>query len=161
MASPVRPQAKYAYRIADSRFPWFSGQGSAMYGARWNSPGRAVIYAAETYAGVLLECLAHTGIGSVPRHQAWIQVAIPSGITAETVTSLPGWDSESLLASRTYGDAWFDSRRSCLLWVPSIVSRIERNVLINTEHPQFRRLRASKPQAVEWDQRLLQRLMKP
>jgi len=40
-----------------------------LHGARWNSPGRRVIYASETYAGALLEILVHAS-GSVPRNQA-------------------------------------------------------------------------------------------
>jgi RES domain-containing protein len=30
-----------------------------LHGARWNSPERRVVYAAETYAGALLEILVH------------------------------------------------------------------------------------------------------
>jgi len=155
--------ATRAYRIADSRYPLFGGQGAALYGARWNSPGRAVIYAAETYSGALLECLAHANIGTTPRHQAWIQIEIPAGISSETVVplALEGWDDESFLVSRAFGDEWFDSKRSCLLYVPSVVTRVERNVLINTGHPQFGRLSASKAQPVSWDERLLKKTKTP
>jgi RES domain-containing protein len=148
-----------AYRIADSRFPIFSGQGSAPYGVRWNSPGNAVIYAAETYAGALLECLAHTGIGSIPRHQAWIEITIPAGVTVETVdpSALRGWDDESLTISQAHGDEWFRSKRSCLLVVPSVVSRVENNVLIHTGHPQFRKIKCSAQKPVQWDERLFVR----
>ena len=151
VSAPLR-----AYRIADSRFPIFSGHGAALYGARWNSLGNAVIYAAETYAGALLECLAHTGIGSVPRHQAWIAIDIPVGTTVERLdpSALRGWDDESLTISQAYGDDWVRSMRSCLLVVPSVVSRVENNVLIHAGHPQFRKMRSSAPKPVQWDERL-------
>lgn len=58
------------YRIADGRKPIFDGRGAALYGGRWNFPGRYVIYAAETYAGALIEKLVHTNIGRVPHHQS-------------------------------------------------------------------------------------------
>ena len=38
------------------------------FGGRWNSPGRRVIYAAESYAGAMLEVLANSNIGRVPKH---------------------------------------------------------------------------------------------
>jgi RES domain-containing protein len=46
-----------AYRIADGRHPLFDGTGAALFGARWNSPGKPVIYAASTYSGALVEIL--------------------------------------------------------------------------------------------------------
>jgi len=42
------------YRIADSRHSPESGEGARLHGGRWNSPGRAVIYACETMTGAIL-----------------------------------------------------------------------------------------------------------
>ena len=47
-------------------FTTHDGSGAMLHGARWNSPGRRVIYASENYAGALLEILAHAS-GGVPR----------------------------------------------------------------------------------------------
>jgi hypothetical protein len=44
-------RASRAFRIADMRHAISDGTGPMLYGARWNSPGRRVIYAAVTYAG--------------------------------------------------------------------------------------------------------------
>src|SRR5437899_490220 len=132
-----------AFRIADIRHPILDGTGAMLHGARWNSPGRRVIYAAETYAGALLEVLAHTA-GRVPRRQVAIEIQIPPEIAVEEVAAaeIPGWDDEGLEVSRAFGDQWYDSRRSAVLLVPSLVTRIERNVLIHQEHPDFARIRA-------------------
>ena len=43
------------YRIADARHSPESGEGARLHGGRWNSPGRAVIYACETQSGAMLE----------------------------------------------------------------------------------------------------------
>ncbi len=51
-----------AFRIADKRFPIFDGTGARLVGGRWNSPGKAVIYAAETFAGAVLEVLVHSNL---------------------------------------------------------------------------------------------------
>jgi RES domain-containing protein len=148
-----------AYRIADSRHPLFDGQGAMLFGGRWNSPGRRVIYAAETYAGAMLEVLAHANIGRLPKHHAWIEITIPEDVAIEEAdpARIAGWDAADLTASRAFGDAWYDERRSAVLIVPSMVTRVERNILIHQQHPDFARLSASAPAAVEWDKRLIGR----
>jgi len=154
MASP-RSDPLRAFRVADMRHPIFDGTGAMLHGARWNSPGRRVIYASETYAGALLEILVH-GSGSVPRSQGHVEIEIPAGLSIEEVTSdsLPHWDSSSMETARTFGDRWYDQRRTPVLIVPSVVTRVERNILINQEHPDFARIRVSRPRPVRWDKRL-------
>ena len=144
-----------AFRIADMRRTIFDGSGAILYGARWNSPGRRIIYAAETYAGALLEILVHAS-GSVPKSQGYVEIEIPSGLSIEEITQddLPRWDAPSFEASRAFGDRWYDERRTPVLIVPSLVTRVERNVLINQEHPEFPLIRATQAVAVRWDARL-------
>ncbi|MGA2144293.1 MAG: RES domain-containing protein [Bryobacteraceae bacterium] len=144
-----------AFRIADMRYPIFDGTGAMLYGARWNSPGRRVIYAAETYSGALLEILVHAS-GAVPRSQGYVEIEIPARLSIEEVTpaDVPRWDSHSFRAARAFGDRWYDEQRTPVLMVPSLVTRVERNVLISQEHPDFRRIRATRPLPVRWDARL-------
>jgi RES domain-containing protein len=163
MASrPKRPRAKAltAYRIADSRHPIFDGTGASLIGGRWNSPGSPVIYAAASYAGAMLEQLVHAGTGRVPRNQKAILITIPARVSIEEWRAEglpPGWDREDNIASRSFGDAWLQSRRSAVLIVLSAVAKYERNVLINPAHPDFKWIVASKPEAVVWDARLFKR----
>ncbi len=147
-----------AFRIADTRRPIFDGTGAMLHGARWNSPGRRVIYAAETYAGALLEILVHAS-GSVPRNQGYVEIEIPGNVSIEVLApaDVPGWDSVSFDSARRFGDQWYDNRRTAILLVPSVVTMVERNVLINQEHPEFGRIRAGRPQPVRWDSRLWDR----
>ena len=144
-----------AFRIADMRHAIFDGTGAMLYGARWNSPGRRVIYAAETYAGALLEILVHAS-GSVPRSQGYVEIEIPSGLSIEEITQddVPRWDSQSFEATRAFGDRWYDERRTPVLIVPSVVTLVERNVLINQEHPEFPLVQVSQAVPVRWDARL-------
>lgn len=145
----------YAYRIADGRYPLFDGAGAQRRGGRWNSPGKAAIYGALSYAGALLEVLAHGGIGKVPRTQRWIRIEIPAGVKIEEADDIPGWDAADYTASRAFGDKWLDDRRSVALVVPSLVGRPnERNVVINPLHSDFGRLRVTEPVPVIWDSRL-------
>ena len=159
MASP-RSAALRAYRIADRRHRIFDGQGAASFGGRWNSPGRRVIYASETYAGAMLEVLAHANIGRIPRSHSWIEILIAKGVKVEELKEgeLRGWDAADQRASRAHGDHWYDEGRTAVLIVPSVLARPERNIAINQEHPDFVKIRASAPEPVNWDERLFGKL---
>jgi RES domain-containing protein len=144
------------YRIADRRHKIFDGTGAALHGGRWNSPGRRVIYGAETYAGAMLEALAHANIGRLPKTQVWIEILIGKSVRIEEVVDVevPNWQSANQRASRNYGDRWYDERRTAVLLVPSLVARRERNIAINQEHPDFSKIQATAPKSVIWDKRL-------
>src|SRR5580693_1184578 len=147
-----------AFRIADMRHTIFDGTGAMIHGARWNSPGRRIVYAAETYAGALLEILVHAS-GSVPKGQGYIEIEIPAGLSVEEIApeQVPRWDSPTFEAARKFGDRWYDERRTPVVMVPSVVTLVERNILINQEHPDLGRIRASQPRPVRWDARLWRR----
>ncbi len=122
--------------------------------------GRPVIYAASSYSGALLEVLAHSQSGQLPRHQSFVEITIPDSISTETLipAMLPGWNSPDVGAARSFGDVWLAQKRTAVLLVPSMVTQgRESNVLINPAHPDFRRIKASKPQLVNWDRRLFKK----
>jgi RES domain-containing protein len=154
MASP-RSGPLRAFRIANGRYPILDGSGAMRYGARWNSPGRRVIYASEIYSGALLEILVHTS-GGMPAEQVFVEIEIPAGVSVESVApgEIPGWDTPSFESARKFGDRWYDERRSAVLLVPSVVTRVERNVMLNQDHPELPRIRAGQPLPVRWDSRL-------
>lgn len=153
-------QAWHAWRIADGRFDPFSAIGASLVGGRWNSPGLDVIYASRSYAGAMLECLAHAGIGRVPRTHVAVEIAIAAVVTVERHEdgSLPsGWDHADLRVARALGDAWIRECRSAVMVVPSLVARREGNVLINPQHPDFSGIVAGRREPVVWDARLFGR----
>jgi RES domain-containing protein len=156
----LRRLAWQAWRIADGRFDPFSPIGASLVGGRWNSPGLGVIYASRTYAGAMLECLAHAGIGRMPRTQVAIEITVAGAVAVERhdQNSLPaGWDHADLRVARAFGDAWIRERRTAVLVIPSVVARRERNVLLNPQHPDFRKISAGSPEPVIWDARLFGR----
>ena len=93
-----------------------------------------VIYASEHYSTALLETLARTG--EMPRNQHYVEIDVAAGVTYEVVTKdiLTGWSDVGGAVARAFGSAWFRDRRSALLIVPSVVARMERNVLIHPYH---------------------------
>lgn len=149
-----------AYRIADARHPIFDPTGAMLHGGRWNSVGARVIYAAETYAGALLEILAHSNLPQPPKNHRVVRIEIPADVKIERVVQeeVPGWDAEDAVASRTYGDEWIRSRRTAVLRVPSVITQgREYNLVLNTEHPDFKMIQAGAPETVHWDARLFPR----
>lgn len=146
-----------AYRIAHRRYPLFDGAGAALRGGRWNSAGRPVIYAAENYAGALLEQLVHARLGAIPKHHVLIEISVPAEISQETVDAggLAGWANDDCKVSRRFGDRWLAERRTAVLRVPGVVVQgREFNVLFNPAHAEFARILAGEPEPVIWDARL-------
>ena len=156
----ARSQAWQAWRIADGRFDVFSPIGASLVGGRWNSPGLGVIYASRSYAGAMLECLAHAGIGRMPRTHVAIAITVAAAVSVEghAESSLPaGWDHADLRVARAFGDAVIRERRTAVLVVPSLVARREGNVLLNPQHADFRKIVAGSPEPMLWDARLFAR----
>ena len=143
------------YRIADARHAPEGGEGARLHGGRWNSPGRAVIYACETKSGALLEKLVHTS-GYVPKHQVCVTFEAPDSLKILSLDprEIRGWDEADMIASRKAGDAWIEKAHSAVLYVPSVVFDVERNVLVNPAHPDFRRIKVIGTEPVRWDERL-------
>lgn len=146
-----------SYRIGDPRgaHPIFDARGSTLYPGRWNTPASPMIYTSEHYSTAMLEKLVH-GSGQLPPDQHFIAVIIPNGISYEVLdtAALPDWYLESCASSKPFGQTWQQQKRSLLLIVPSVVARIEKNFLINPQHPEFRQLTTGLHQPVWWDRRL-------
>ena len=144
-------------RIADSRHPIFDATGAMLHGGRWNSVGLRAIYAAETYAGALLEVLVHSNLSHPPKHHRVVRIEVPDELKVETVliSTVPGWDDEDMRASRAFGDRWHRESRSSILRVPSVITQgRENNIVCNPAHPDFGLIRASDAEVVFWDARL-------
>jgi RES domain-containing protein len=114
-----------------------------------------MIYTSEHYSLAMLEKLVH-GNGHMPPNQHWIAISIPPGVSYEVFSTAhhPGWDAEDCLVAKAYGETWRRSMRSLLLIVPSVVARMERNVLINDEHAEAGRVTRGLHEPIWWDARL-------
>ena len=138
-----RPERfRRAYRIVSRRYATFDGSGTFRWGSRWVSPGRRVVHAAKTYALAVLENLVHWQTRDLPQTLVVIEVRIPEDVAQSRLdpSDVPGWDHPDYAASRVAGDAWYDACETAVLWVPSVVSPHELNVLFNERHPEFRRV---------------------
>jgi RES domain-containing protein len=145
------------YRLAKRRYPVYDGSGAALEGARWNSPGRLLIYASEHYATAILEKLVHAGRTQLPGAHHAAAIEIPEDLRIEEFdpSSAPGWAAEESAVAQAYGDEWHASGRTAVLVVPSLPGQpIERNFIINPAHPDAARIRVMPSFNVTWDGRL-------
>lgn len=126
-----------------------------MYGGRWNSAGREVIYACTTYSGAILEKLVHAN-GRVPSHQVCVAFEVPDDMRVQGIepADLVGWSLQDCAVSRRAGDAWLDAEQTAVLLVPSVVFPVDRNALINPAHLESRRISVAYVEPVSWDSRL-------
>lgn len=147
------------YRLTKRRYPVYDGSGAALEGARWNSPGRLLIYASEHYATAILEKLVHAGRTLLPGAHHAAAIEIPDDLQLEDFDPrAAGWDTEDSATARAYGDAWHASGRTAVLIVPSLPGQpIERNFIINPGHPDAARIRVMPAFDVVWDGRLFGR----
>lgn len=144
-----------AYRIADKRHNLIDGYGAQIYGGRWNSSGRPVIYASLSYASAMLEILAQSN-GKMPKNKVYVQIEIDKTIDVYRIDPerYKNWDSKDFEVSRSIGDQWLEDSRTVALIVPSVISQHDSNILINPKHSDFGKIQFSDHRVVKWDDRL-------
>lgn len=156
MRAQVLDKSLTAYRIGDpdGAYPIFDATGSRLDPGRWNTDAEAVIYTSEHYSTAMLEKLVNAA-GIMPPNQHFISITIDAGVTYEVFSEAhyPGWAADTML-TKLYGAAWVAEQRSAVLVVPSVVARMERNLLINPAHPDIAGIRHGLHQPVWWDERL-------
>lgn len=157
MTAQILDRGLSCFRIGDpaGAYPIFDATGSSIAPGRWNTIGSPMIYASEHYSTAVLEKLVH-GSGHLPPNQHFIKITVPRGLTYEVVSTaaLPGWDLMPAGPSKACGEKWCQDKRSVILIVPSVVARVEHNILINPAHPDFRHITSSLHEPVFWDRRL-------
>lgn len=147
-----------AYRIVKARHAGaaFSGEGARVAGGRWNLPGDAAVYASASLALAAIETFVHLGEDAVHLRFVSFRIDIPDDVPVlRCRRPPPRWRAEPPEEpSMRYGSTWLRRRRTAVLEVPSVVVPSERNVLLNPAHPDFARLRWSRPQAFVFDPRM-------
>jgi RES domain-containing protein len=128
-----------------------------MVGGRWNSPGRPAIYRSLSYACAMLEILVHASIGRIPATHSFVVAELPDTVLIERheANALPdGWDGEDTSIPRRFGDLWLQEASSAVLVVPSVIAKLEFNVVVNLLHADASQFVVSPSQKVIWNQRL-------
>lgn len=114
----------------------FSGISGFKYSGRWHSSGRHLDYAAESLSLATLERLVHYKRFDALAPHVLTEIEVPDSAIVILESPPLGWeDLDPPRSVRAVGDEWYDSLASPVLLVPSIVSKGERNLLINSRHP--------------------------
>lgn len=146
------------WRIATGRHPVWSGEGARLFGQRWNPPGLAAIYTGTSFAICLLEILVHANRKLPPSAARAVEAVVPDDVSREEIDSiaLPRWnDLHDTSVAQAFGRDWMRSRRTALLFVPSVVTAgRDTNVVVNPDHPDARRISIGPETAVALDRRL-------
>jgi RES domain-containing protein len=137
-----------------------NGEGNRLTGARWNSPGRGVVYTSENLSLSVLETYVHVppeARDSLPELTA-VRLQIPDDVgiarisTEELQRMLGASDPQS--ACRAAGDRWLATGTDLVLAAPSVVIPEERNLMINPDHPRMNEVRIVSRRPFRFDPRL-------
>jgi RES domain-containing protein len=135
----------------------FDGEGARIYGGRWNSPGRRLVYTSGSLALAALETLVHLDVAlPLPRFLAFSLTLTHADIASAALPVSYSFNGPlpDLTATRKLGDAWLEDGRHLAFSVPSAIVPQEFNLLINPLHPRFTEVVISPPVAFAIDARL-------
>lgn len=112
---------------------------------RWNSAGRKVIYAAESIPLAFLENMVRRqGVGFNKDFKIMI-IEIPVKVTITTINISElkdGWrDFNDYSKCQSLGDKWYNDCKTMILKVPSAVMPETFNYVINSEHPDYGKIK--------------------
>jgi RES domain-containing protein len=146
-----------AYRVCRRIYARLDGDGSRKVGGRWNSPGRPVVYMAQSVALAVLENLVHMSRLDYPTGYVVVQATIPDHVRILDHYRFLDAQSFGAMRERTAGDDWLRSGESAVLRVPSAVVPSDWNYLINPLHLDFAQIVVAAPVAWQFDERLFAR----
>jgi RES domain-containing protein len=138
----------------------FTGEGARLYGGRWNSPGTAMIYTAESQSLAVLEILVHLDSPELLKKYVLFKVRIGKSYIVDIDAALlpRNWRAEPAPGKvQKIGDEWVINATSAVLRVPSTLVPGESNFLLNPQHPDFPKLQFSEAIPFHFDPRLIER----
>jgi RES domain-containing protein len=134
-----------------------SGEGAKLNGGRWNEAGVSVIYASQYRSLAALEVLVHLN-GTNPDS---LYKLLSYDLDEAMIHHLPeaelpaDWRQEPPPYSTVErGTRWARDKRSVALAVPSAVMPEEKNIILNPDHPDFRKVKLGKLSDYVFDPRL-------
>ena len=148
------------FRICKTRYAAtaFDGEGAFRFGGRWNRRGTRIIYTAGSLALAALEMLVHLEDDQILLDYSFVAAEIDSALVMpiSDFRSLPaGWsDSPAPIEVQQIGDDWTRAQSSAVLEVPTSVIPLEKNYLLNPNHPDFKHIRLGKIEKFSFDERL-------
>ncbi|MFD0792989.1 RES family NAD+ phosphorylase [Mucilaginibacter litoreus] len=147
------------YRIAKCNYiNDLTGTGARLYGGRWNTEGRSMVYLASSRALAVLEVLVHLQPLFTPTDFCLAEIKVPDNdILTLDVNSLPhNWkDISPPAALKQIGNQFIKETKHLMMKVPSVVVPQEFNYLLNPWHPDIKKVSIANIQPFNFDDRLV------
>lgn len=148
------------WRICKSKYAAsaFSGTGAEKVGGRWNYPGHRMAYASENLSLATLELFVHVNPKVIPTDLVAVTATLPEGFSKTEIdaATLPAnWkDYPAPSQLKEIGTVWLNENSTLALILPSAVSLVDKNVLLNPHHPEMKELSTEFPQPFDFDPRM-------
>jgi RES domain-containing protein len=146
------------YRITSAKYADdLSGSGARLYGGRWNSEGKPMLYLASSRSLAVLETLAHFIPTNIPRELVMLTIEAPDDFLEIPENILPdNWNEypEQHIVKQI-GNSFLQRNEHLLLKVPSALVPEEFNYLLNPLHPKAGKVKIIKKVPFNFDSRLL------
>jgi len=149
------------YRITQESYSNdLSGDGSRIFGGRWNSEGRYALYTSANRSLALLETLAHVP-AKLFRNKKYILVTVflPDKAPLKFIEEkdLPNnWDALDIQhVTQKIGDNFLEEQKGLLFRVPSVLMPEEFNYIINPLHPSMKQVKVIHQREIRFNDRLI------
>lgn len=134
------------YRIASASYiNDLTGEGAKLYGGRWNSKGKSMLYTSQNISLAAWEVFVNLSPDQLPSDLRMVAIEIPDSIMVKEILekNLPAaWFEQPPPEKLTkVGDEWLKSLETAILKVPSAVIRSECNFLLNPAHSEFSKIK--------------------
>ena len=128
-----------AFRVAKAKYAdsvevLLSGDGAREWGGRFNSPGTRAVYCSTTLSLAALEILVHAPRLDILPEYRFLKINVPDQAIEHLDRTDAGGDTVAL------GDRRLGAEGILGFSAPSFVLPFERNLVLNPEHRDFRRL---------------------
>lgn len=148
-----------AFRLSREKYAApLSGKGAAMKGARWNSVGVEMIYAASNRSLAMAEVAVHLTLATIPSDYVMLTIYLPDDISIQklTTTDLPtDWNAfPHPVSTQVIGDKFIADNKYCVLQIPSVVTPGDYNLLINPYHSEFPKIKIIAIENFPFDKRI-------
>ncbi|MDB5152109.1 MAG: hypothetical protein JWR54_860 [Mucilaginibacter sp.] len=146
------------YRITNAKYANdLSGNGARLYGGRWNSEGRPMIYLASSRSLAVLESLAHLSPTNLPDDIFMLIIEVADDFMEVNIKALPdNWNEypePNIL--KQIGNSFLQKNEHLLLKVPSAIVKEEFNYLMNPLHPKAMEVKIISKSPFLFDRRLI------
>ena len=148
------------YRFCHKKYAReLSGIGAKLKGGRWNPPGIAVLYTSASISLALLEILANAYSFDDLQMIQLMEIEIPNHLSRHEITleNLKKEWYHDIDYTQWLGKEILLSQKALLCSCPSAIVHKEQNYLINTSHPDCKRIKLLHTENFYFDERLFTR----